>query len=101
KGIRITGKTNELITATLENLAAATGIDKLIQFFHALQIIGEGRNDCEFLSVLSKTHTYSSNEGKRMNDILQFTFNHAHRKIYIEEVSQIANLSTEAFCRYF
>ena len=36
-----------------------------------------------------------------MNDILQFTFNNAHRKIYIEEVAQIANLSPEAFCRYF
>ena len=101
KGIRITGKTKELITAQLENIIKSTGIEKLIQFLQALQSISKGKNDCELLSVLSKTNTYSTNEGKRMNDILQFTFNNAHRKIYIDEVAQIANLSTEAFCRYF
>ncbi len=101
KGIRITGKTRELITAQLVNITKSTGVEKLIQFFQVLEIIIDGKNDCGFLSVISKGNTYSSNEGKRMNNILQFTFNHAHRKIYIEEVAQLANLSTEAFCRYF
>lgn len=101
KGIRITGKTKERITIQLENIVKSTGIEKLIQFFQMLQIIDESKSDCELLSVLSKSNTYSTNEGKRMNNILQFTFNNAHRKIYIEEVAQIANLSTEAFCRYF
>jgi len=53
------------------------------------------------LSVTAPQESYNQNEGKRMNDILQFTFEQSHRKIYIEEVAQIANLSTEAFCRYF
>ncbi len=101
KGIRITGKTKRLLTAQLESIVQSTGVEKIIQFFHALQIIQKGKKDCGFLSVLSKSNTYSTNEGKRMNDILQFTFNNAHRKIYIEEVAQIANLSSEAFCRYF
>lgn len=101
KGIRITGKTKDLLTTQLESIVQSTGVEKLIRFFQALQIIQKGKNDCRFLSVLSKTNTYSTNEGKRMNNILQFTFNNAHRKIYIDEVAQIANLSTEAFCRYF
>ncbi len=101
KGIRITGKTRERITERLTALVQSSGIEKLVQFFQILQIIIEGKKDCKFLSVLSKSNTYSTNEGKRLNDILQFTFNNAHRKIYIEEVAQIANLSTEAFCRYF
>jgi AraC-like DNA-binding protein len=66
-----------------------------------IQLILKGKNDFELLSVLSNSGKYSTNEGKRMNDILQFTFTNSHRKIYNEEVAQVANLSTEAFCRYF
>jgi AraC-like DNA-binding protein len=33
--------------------------------------------------------------------VLHFTFRQSHRKIKISEVAEIANLSTEAFCRYF
>ncbi len=36
-----------------------------------------------------------------MNNILAFTFKESHRKIYIEEVAEVANLSEEAFCRFF
>ena len=53
------------------------------------------------LSVSSHNRDYSNREGKRMNEILQFTFRESHRKIYIDEVADVANLSTEAFCRYF
>ena len=40
-------------------------------------------------------------EEKRMNDVLHFTFRQSHRKIKINEVAEVANLSSEAFCRYF
>ncbi|MBK8292239.1 MAG: AraC family transcriptional regulator [Flammeovirgaceae bacterium] len=36
-----------------------------------------------------------------MNDILQFSLTQSFRKVKIKEVADVANLSTEAFCRYF
>jgi AraC-like DNA-binding protein len=101
KGIRINDPTKTLLIAHLKIIKKSRGVEKLIHFFQMIQLILKGKNDCELLSVLSNSGKYSTNEGKRMNDILQFTFTNSHRKIYIEEVAQVANLSTEAFCRYF
>ena len=53
------------------------------------------------LSVASQYADTPIDEGKRMNEILNFTFKEGNRKIYLREVAEIANLSTEAFCRYF
>jgi transcriptional regulator GlxA family with amidase domain len=41
------------------------------------------------------------NEEGRMNTILEFTFRESRRRIYLDEVARLANLSVEAFCRYF
>lgn len=36
-----------------------------------------------------------------MNSIVEFTFRESYRRIYLTEAAQVANLSVEAFCRYF
>lgn len=76
------------------------GLEKIISFMNLLKLLA-GSGDLQPLSVAAGMETYNHNEGRRMNDILQFTFKESHRKIYIDEVAKIAHLSPEAFCRYF
>jgi len=99
-GYRIQGKTHSQLTQLIQALIPLKGINKLIHFFQLLKVLSESK-ELTTLSVSGAAANFSATEGKRMNDILQFTFNQSHRKIKIDEVAEVANLSTEAFCRYF
>lgn len=82
----------------LRKLGTSTGLEKLVNFFSLLKLLIETR-DKKTLSI-QPGKLLVSEEG-RMNSIIEFTFRESHRKIYLSEVSQLANLSAEAFCRYF
>jgi len=99
-GYRIEGITRQSITQVIQELISRKGIEKLIHFFQLLKLLSESKNLLP-LSIAPAQSNFSMGEGKRMNDILQFTFSKSHRKIKIEEVAEVAHLSPEAFCRYF
>lgn len=40
-------------------------------------------------------------DGSRLNKVLEFTFKEFQRTIKLKEVSTLANLTPEAFCKYF
>ncbi|MFY8035768.1 MAG: AraC family transcriptional regulator [Cyclobacteriaceae bacterium] len=100
RGYRVTGTTKEKLTQIILRIKTKTGLDRLSVFIKLFQLLTQSR-DLKSLSVTAPYGVPQPIEGKRMNDVLQFTFKESHRKIYLEEVAEIAHLSTEAFCRYF
>jgi AraC-like DNA-binding protein len=44
---------------------------------------------------------YSELEGKRMGNVMQFILAESQRNIALFEVAEVANMSKEAFCRFF
>ncbi len=99
-GYRIQGKTQSQLTQLIRELVPLKGINKLIHFMQLLKVLSESKELIP-LSITQPQTNLTITEGKRMNDILQFTFSQSHRKIKIEEAAEVANLSAEAFCRYF
>jgi AraC-like DNA-binding protein len=99
-GYRFQGKTQSQLIQLIREIVPLKGINKLIHFMQLVKVLSESK-ELAPLSISQTNPNLTVTEGKRMNDILQFTFNQSHRKIKIEEVAEIANLSTEAFCRYF
>lgn len=99
-GYRIEGPMKQQMSELIHLLTYSKGIEKLILFFQLLKKISESK-ELKRLSVAPSKNVFTHSEGKRMNDILQFTLNHSDRKIKIAEVASVANLSPEAFCRYF
>ena len=100
RGFNIQGETRERAKEIISRMVREADTARIIYFLVLLELLSNS-SELTPLSVTAPQESYNQNEGKRMNDILQFTFEQSHRKIYIEEVAQIANLSTEAFCRYF
>lgn len=98
--IRVEGKTRIEISDLIFQIIQAQKASKLILFLKALQILVQSRN-LNRLSVAPTLQSASNKEDKRMNEVLQFTFTQSNRKIMISEVASVANLSVEAFCRYF
>ncbi|WMI65232.1 AraC family transcriptional regulator [Aestuariibaculum sp. YM273] len=44
---------------------------------------------------------YTDDEGKRMNDVFNYAMENYMEPITLEEISEVANMSKNAFCRYF
>ncbi|MDN5211393.1 AraC family transcriptional regulator [Fulvivirgaceae bacterium BMA12] len=100
KGLKIGGKAKEEISILLKNISDATGIDRLIKLLEILRVLSRS-SDYVFLSNHIMDTDVQEADGKRLNDVIQFTLNQYHRPIGLEEVSAIANMSPSAFCRFF
>lgn len=91
------GKT---VSGLLSEIQKSAGFNRLSLFLQVLDFISNS-TELKTLSIAREYKHYNEKEGKRMNDVLQFTFRESHRQITIDEVSEIAHLTPEAFCRFF
>jgi len=73
--------------------------DQFISFLEVLRLISVSKK--RTLSSLINLKKYGGNEGKRMSDIFQYTMNNYHKEVTLDQVSDIANMTPNAFCRYF
>jgi AraC-like DNA-binding protein len=99
RGLKISGSTKSVVTEQILAIQNQKETKRLSQFFLLLDTLHHAK-DIQPLSV-SVEIGKSMGEEKRMTDVVHFTFNQSHRKIYLSEAAAIANLSVEAFCRYF
>jgi AraC-like DNA-binding protein len=84
----------------LEELANSSGIGKLSTSFKILQGIYE---QSEMLKLHQNyfPEDFSERDGKRMEQVLNFTLTNSNRSLSLDEVASVANLGKEAFCRFF
>jgi AraC-like DNA-binding protein len=99
-GFRLTGKKKKLLAEKLSAIAGATGIDRLIIFLEILKELGN-RKEMHTLSKPIPQRNIKPYDGNRLNKVIEFTFQEFHRPITLSEVSALANLTPEAFCKYF
>ena len=69
----------------------------LIQILHELSIVKE----YSILSSIGYVQQIQSSDLYHLNLILDYLINNFRKKINLEEVSNLANMSPTAFCRYF
>ncbi len=76
------------------------GIARIIEMLKVIQLLSE-TEDYTYLASSHVMKEYDETEGKRMNLIFQFTLKEYFRDITLDEVSSLANMTPNAFCRYF
>ena len=100
-GIKVIGKTKEIITKIFSKLINAKGTDRIILVLQALNLLAHSK-DLEILSTPGfSTINYVEAEAERINNIFNYTLNNFNRKITLEEIANVANISPNSFCRYF
>lgn len=100
RGLQITGKTRQLVADLLERLLQTDGSERIIILMEALMTIG----DCKQLNTLSSIgfkHDMVDAENERVNAIYDYSLKNYKRKIQLEEIAAVANISPNSFCRYF
>ncbi len=84
----------------LELKHANNGIDQMLYFLRLLRLFCSMDPKPEHLSTFGK-ETLSEGEGLRMGKIYHYILNNYHQALTLEEVAEEANLTPQAFCRYF
>lgn len=55
----------------------------------------------EYFSTESFEHMFTDTDGLKMNDIFRYTMDHYKEEISLEQISAVAHLAPQSFCRYF
>lgn len=100
-GIKVIGKTKSTVSKLLRKLLIAKSTDRIILILQALNLMAHSK-DIEILSnSVFRIENYIETEAERINDIFNYTMSNFHRKITLEEIADVANISPNSFCRYF
>ncbi|MFL5811253.1 MAG: AraC family transcriptional regulator [Flavisolibacter sp.] len=100
RGLQITGKTKLKVAELLEQLQSADGPQRIILLIEALSAIA----NCKGLVMLSSIGfkpDLVEVESDRINAIYEYSIKNFKRKIQLEEIAEVANISPNSFCRYF
>ncbi len=98
QGIFIESKIKE-IQQHFYQLIEASKLERFLLLLKILKLITLANT--EVLTNFVNPKQYSDNEGKRLRTIFEYTIENAHQKITLEEISAIANMTKNAFCKYF
>lgn len=100
RGMKLSGDAIRLLRQSIRKLFEQDGLDRIISLIQILSQLSSAEH-FEFLSGQLQTKKVSEIEGKRLNDIFNFTMQAYDRPIQLAEVAEVANMTTTAFCRYF
>jgi len=97
-GFKVSSKLKQL-NALFFQLEEST---KLKRFLILLQILKiTSKVNYNSLSSFIYDKTYSDNEGQRMRNVFEYTMNNFQQKISLKTISNVANMTKNAFCKYF
>lgn len=100
RGLQITGKTRQKIAELLEQLQQVEGPQRIILLIDALTWVANARQLVPLSSMGFKPDLVDS-EKDRINAIYEYSIKNFKRKIQLEEIAEVANISPNSFCRYF
>lgn len=96
----VKGSTKDLLTEKIRMFQHISGLAKILGSLEILNAIHHS-SDLVQLNRLAPIRDYSEAEGNRMRNVMQFILAESQRNISLNEVSEVANMSKEAFCRFF
>jgi AraC-like DNA-binding protein len=101
RGIQIINRTRDILASHIEELTSQTGMKRLISLMTILDIISVSK-DIRYLSYPAYEPMQINSEDKdRMETIFNYVIKNYTRKIKIEEVASLINLTPSSFCRFF
>jgi AraC-like DNA-binding protein len=97
-GIKIVSNKKEIESLLIK----IKNYSKLKQFITLLKILEQiVKSEKLKLSSLINTKKYEGDEGKRMQNIFEYTMQNFDKNISLNQISDVANMTPNSFCRYF
>ena len=99
-GFQIKGELKEKLKVIIEKMINETGFAKMNSLLLLLNEMAEHPEDCRKLSTL-KYARITNPETNRIGNVFQYLQKNFKKNITLNEVAEIANLTPNAFCKYF
>ena len=97
-GMRVTSN-KDIIIGEFNKLKTQNKIEQIATLLVIINRITQSQTTP--LSSFVYRKSFSDDEGKRMNDVFKYAMDHYHEPISLDEIADVANMSKNAFCRYF
>jgi len=89
----------ENILGLFAKIHKATKLQRFILFLELLKILSH--TEYQRLTSFVYDKKYSPVEGKRMTDVLEYTFENYNKDVSLDAVAQVAAMTKNSFCKYF
>lgn len=100
RGVQVQDKSKKQIGELIELILMSEGPRRITSLMEALLAIEQCNNNIS-LSSIGFRHNFEETENDRINAIYNYSINNFKRKIHMEEMAAVANISPNSFCRYF
>lgn len=98
---QIQGSTASQIKELFETFGSSEGLQRFQLAFQLLALVDQAGPDLVRLNETGLMRGLSEKDGSRMDRVMQFVLENRFQPISLDDVSEKANLSKEAFCRFF
>lgn len=98
---QIIGETAESVNEAIQKFSQSEGLQRLQLAIGLLANLEQAENEMIQLNSPVLLGGLSEKDGSRMNQVMQFLLENRFQKISLDQAASTANLSKEAFCRYF
>jgi len=102
RGVRISGRTGELVQQTMENLESAQGIERLTCFFQILaDLLAAPQADMQLLSTRSYSLHGAAGNVVGIRKALHFAFARFRDEVRLDDVLEVTRMTKATFSRQF
>lgn len=100
RGIQVSCEQKQKIEEQIESLINDASTKRLSLLLDTLNTIADTK-ELTLLSSIGFQHDMLEEENVRINAIYEYSLKNFKRKIQLEEIAAMANISPNSFCRYF
>lgn len=103
QGLCITGATSEIIRELMFTMSnEASRFHRLLMLFEILHKLANAQaKDLSPIASRGFVNDYTDMDAYRINEIYNYVLKHYNKKIELDEIASVANISSNSFCRYF
>lgn len=98
QGLCITDRHRSEIIQLIDRMLESASLDRILLLLEILKMM---INKDAYRVLINEKPFYQADADKRINKILDFTFENFDQNIKIEEVAEMIYMTKESFCRYF
>ncbi|MBC3540133.1 AraC family transcriptional regulator [Rufibacter sediminis] len=100
RGLRIRGETKRKVAALIQEMRTLNGFEKIIQILIILNLLSHS-HEVEMLSSVGFNANLNESDNRKINDVFSYIMNNFSEDIKLTDAANVANMSVNAFCRYF
>lgn len=100
RGLLIQGETAFEVQKLMQNLIHLEGLESVLELLKILNVLSETK-EMEVLASPGYINSLKQGDTERMNAVYDYVMQHFRRKIGLEELAELTNMTATSFSRYF